>query len=217
VLEDEAVLVLHVATLDALGRGVAMSLLKPFNYGWMVFARHVGEKIGELVSLIPVFILVFILIDINFSSMINILLFCLSLPLSFVIMFSVCYLTGLLAFWTTNSWGLHFLRKSLTFLFSGHAIAIGLFLNAANTSTLSIFNIHPDIIRTFFKIFGYLAYILPFQAMYYTPTGIFSGIIGGTAYKLLHITIQVVWILIMLFVIKFTWKKAQQKISIYGG
>lgn len=198
---------------------VAINLLKPFSYGKMVFARHIGEKVGELVSLIPVFLLIVLGTGVNYVSCVTFLQFLLSLFLALIIAFLACYFTGLMAFWATNCWGLHFLRKSLTFLFSGHVIAIEMLFQAAKSdmTNIPLPLISKELAKGFFCILGHISYLLPFQTMYYTPTAIYTGIISGHKKVLLHILLQVFWIIFMLLLISFIWKKAQDKITILGG
>ncbi|MCB2295714.1 ABC-2 family transporter protein [Clostridium algoriphilum] len=198
---------------------VAMSLLKPLNYGAMVFARHLGDKIGELISIVPVFLFVILRISINTVSIVVLLEFLISLILAFVIMFFLCYITGLLAFWATNCWGLHFLRKSLSFVFSGQAIAIEMYfmVGKSNITYLPFSFLSAEFIKQLFQALGYISYCLPFQAMYYTPSGIYTGIISGQQNILIHMFLQLIWIIFMMFIIKLIWKKAEKRISILGG
>ena len=198
---------------------VAMNLLKPFSYRMMAFSRHVGEKVGDLVSLVPVFITVVVVTGVTFAPPLIILQFLISLCLGVVIAFLICYLTGILAFWATNIWGLHFLRKSLTFLFSGHVVAISIFLQLAKSNTVfaPLPFITPEFLRGFFGVLGYTAYLLPFQATYFTPTGIYTGLISGQGQILIHILVQIFWVVFLLRLTSFVWKKAEQRISILGG
>lgn len=198
---------------------VAISLLKPLNYGAMVFSRHLGEKAGELLSLIPVFLFIIFGIGINMVSNVVLLEFFISLILAFIIMFFLCYMTGLLAFWATNCWGLHFLRKSLTFVFSGQAIAVGMYFAVGKSDIINLpFSfISAEFIKHLFLVLGYISYSLPFQAMYYTPSGIYTGIINGQQEILIHMFVQLLWIIFLLFVIKLIWKKAEKRIAILGG
>lgn len=198
---------------------VAMNLLKPFSYRMMVFARHLGEKVGDLVSLIPVFLTVVIVTGLRFAPALLMVQFSLSLILAFVIAFFICYLTGIIGFWATNIWGLHFLRKSLTFLFSGHVVAVCIFFQVANSSTLTVplpF-ITPEFIQGFFKVLGSIAYILPFQATYFTPAGIYTGLIQGQQEILYHILLQIFWVIFLYLLTSFVWNKAQKRITILGG
>ena len=66
-------------------------------------------------------------------------------------------------------------------------------------------------------VFGYISYCLPFQAMYYTPSGIYTGIINGQQEILIYMLVQLLWITFLLFVIKLMWKKAEKRIAILGG
>jgi ABC-2 type transport system permease protein len=198
---------------------LAINLLKPFNYGLMVFARHVGDKVGEFVSLIPVILFIILGTGLNQVSPIVLLEFFVSLIFAFVIMFLACYITGLFAFWATNYWGLHFLRKSLTFVFSGHAVAIGLLLEVSRGSIeyIPIPFVSAEFIKSMFGFIGHLAYLLPFQAMYYTPASIYTGMVSGQKDILAHMVLQIIWIVVMLLLAKFVWNKGQKKIAILGG
>ncbi len=198
---------------------VAISLLKPLSYGAMVFSRHLGDKTGELLSLIPVFLFIIFGIGINMVSNLVLLEFFLSLIFAFILMFLLSYMIGLLAFWATNSWGLHFLKKSLAFVFSGQAIAIQMYFSVAKSDILNLpfYFVSAEFIKQLFQVFGYISYCLPFQAMYYTPSGIYTGIINGQQEILIYMLVQLLWIIFLLFVIKLIWKKAEKRIAILGG
>lgn len=198
---------------------VAINLLKPFSYRRMVFARHIGEKLGDLVSLVPILLVVVLGTGVNAASGLTIIEFLISLLLAFILSFLSCYLTGILAFWVTNCWGLHYLRKSLTFLFSGHVIAIGILFQVSrsqvNNNPVSFLG--EEFTKHFFGLLGHLSYCLPFQAMYYSPSAIYTGMISGQQQIWLHIALQLFWVVFLLFLTSFIWKKAQDKITILGG
>ena len=51
------------------------------------------------------------------------------------------------------------------------------------------------LIENTFLAIAYISYLLPFQAMFYTPSAIYTGLIVGTNNILLHIGVQLFWIL----------------------
>jgi len=198
---------------------VAMSLAKPISYQKMIFARHLGKNAGSIVLSLPVFILMLILTKTGFASVGIMAAFLVSVVLSFFLMFFFSYLLGLLAFWLTNTWGVHFLKVFMGMVFSGELIAIHIYFNIGEKGIkyLPFSFLSAGFIQQLFLILGWLCYMLPFQAMIYTPSAIYSGIIKGHSSILFHLLLQVFWLFALYWLCKITWKRVKTKIAILGG
>ena len=198
---------------------ISVNLLKPFSYRRMVLARHIGGKFGSFISQIPMIIIVAFFLRVNNVSGVIWLEFLLSIVLSFILIFLLCYFVGVLTLWFTNYWGLHVLRTSIASIFSGQVVAIDLFrqIGRQGVTSFPIPFISPEFIQSFFRFLGYAAYALPFQAMYYTPVGIYTGMIKGQGAILLHLLLQVFWIVFLYLLSDLEWKHVQKKITILGG
>lgn len=198
---------------------VVMNLLKPYSYLKMNFSKHIGYTIGGLFNLIPVLIAVFIMTGFKNLESINVVYFLISLVFAFAIGFLFSMFIGLLAFWLTNIWGLNLFKWNLIAIFSGQMIAINFFFKIGESgfANMPISFIPPQIIQGLFRAMGYIAYLLPFQAMAYTPSAIYTGMISGNGNVLSHIGLQIFWVITMTALIKTMWGRAQSKLTIMGG
>ena len=205
---------------DIKSGNIAMNLSKPINYKMMVFFRHVGAKLGEVIGLIPLILVAFLLTNKNIIVASNMSNFLLSTILAFLLMFTFSYIVGLVTFWTTNYWGVQFFTNSIMGLFSGQLVSIAFFIEIGkgieNINSSWGFFQEPVVIN-FFNVLGKIAYCLPFQCMYYTPMSILSGIIKEPQYIAVHIILQIFWLIVLNVISCIMWKKAQNKIAIYGG
>lgn len=204
---------------DIKSGNIAMNLSKPINYKMMVFFRHVGTKLGEAIGLIPLILVAFLLTN-NTIITSDMNAFLLSTILAFLLMFTFSYIVGLVTFWTTNYWGVQFFTNSIMGLFSGQLVSIGFFVEIGKgieniNSNWSFFQ--KPIVTLFFNVLGKTAYCLPFQGMYYTPMSILSGIINEPHDIAVHIILQMFWLIVLNIISCILWKKAQNKIAIYGG
>ena len=106
-------------------------------------------------------------------------------------------------------------------LFSGEIIAITFFFKIAEEGVkIQNFPLHSlDTagVKAIFHALGVIAYCLPFQAMYNTPSAIYSGMFASDREVLLHLGLQVLWIVFFLLVNKLLWKKALNRVTIFGG
>lgn len=197
---------------------IAMSLLKPFSFRRMIFARHVGDLTGGLIQLIPAIIAASLISKVKIGSAIIFVKFCISIALAQGIVFLFVYGMGIVTFWITNQWGLYILREHIRKIFSGEIIALGLLLKISNDMNINLpFSfISAEAVQGIFKTIAYISYCLPFQAMYYTPTAIYTGMIKAENINV-YILIQLFWLIVMYFFTTFMWKKATKKISILGG
>lgn len=198
---------------------IVMNLLKPYSYLKMNFAKHIGYTIGSAFTFVPVLIMVYLLAGFPEISMGTAIVFFISLGFAFVIGFLFSLIIGMLAFWLTNIWGLNLFKWNLVALFSGQMIAINMLFKFGENglpNTPLIF-LSSEAMQMFFKAMGYIAYMLPFQSVFYTPSAIYSGMIGGGREVAIHIAIQIFWVIFMTAVIKLMWKRAQAKLTIMGG
>lgn len=198
---------------------IIMNLLKPYSYLKMNFSKHIGYTIGGLFNLIPVFITIYLLTGFKNLNYAIIIYFAISLVFAFAIGFLFSMFIGLLAFWLTNIWGLNLFKWNLIAIFSGQMIAINFFfeIGASGFANVPISFISPEILQGFFTSMGYIAYLLPFQAMAYTPSAIYTGMISGSTNVISHIALQMFWVVAMMALVKTMWNRAQLKLTVMGG
>lgn len=198
---------------------IAMNLLRPFNYQGMIFARHVGTHIVNLINLIPCVLVVVFVADVSFTKALTFFLFLLSLTMSFFLSFFFCYIMGLITFWITNSWGLFLFRHHLAPIFSGQLMAIDVIqsIGREGISQTPITWISEETLQSFFYFMGQLCYWLPFQAMYYTPSAIYTGILKDPSAINNHLALQFFWMVFFFGLTHLVWYRAQKRITIFGG
>jgi len=200
---------------------VAMNLLKPFSYQGMIFARHLGEKAVYILQILPMLLVVLLLTRPVIADGWTWGAWGMSLLLSFLLNFVFSFLIGTFAFWITNVWGLGLIRNALRFVFSGDLLAISLFFQIGEKGitlkNMPLPHVNESSVKGFFHLMGVIAYCLPFQAMFYTPTGIYTGMIRGTRAVALHLGIQFAWIVLLFGGCALLWKRAMKRITIMGG
>ena len=175
---------------------IVSDLTKPIDFQNMSFFQALGESAIEGgISICIISVLAFLLTDLGaYLTLVNTLLFIVSLILAFILKFCLSYISGLMCFYTSNGYGVVYLRQVITDVFSGALLPL-----------------------TFFPVwFQKLSGVLPFQASVYLPTQIFLGRIGGM--ELLYtLLLQVGWVIVMWIFAKLFFNIAVKKITINGG
>ncbi|GAB6089462.1 ABC-2 family transporter protein [Spirochaeta dissipatitropha] len=198
---------------------IAMHLIKPYSFFGMVSAGRIGMTLGGFIALIPVSVTILFLIEIPALTLFTVLATIVSMFLSYILITVFFFLLGLLAFWMTNYWGLFLFKENIIALFSGQIIALNLLFQIGRSGlpNFPIPMLSGEFVRNFFLGLGWLSYMLPFQAMSYTPTGIFTGMIVGRDMVLAHLALQLFWVFVVSGITWFAWKRAQLRITIRGG
>ncbi|HHW11943.1 MAG TPA: hypothetical protein GXX33_02930 [Firmicutes bacterium] len=192
---------------------------KPYSYPMMIFNKHIGYSIGGGLSLIPLLVVIILFFDLHIASIGKLFLFLLSLSFAFLNMFLLTLFFSIIGFWIINHWGLDLLRRNLHLLFSGELIALKLLLEIGNagvnqTSLAFLADWHVDKIL---YVIGLVSYCMPFQTISYTPSGIYSGLISGQQEIIVHLSLQVFWMLVLFLLCQFLWRKAKKIINVFGG
>lgn len=184
---------------DVVEGSVAVNLIKPINYKVRLFFSSFGQFIYQL--FIPsLFLWIGLLIyeyeknNLYPPSLSSILLFFISMFLSFIIQFFFEFCFGMLAFYTTYIWGMTFVKATVLQFLSGQILPLAFF---------------P---RTIQKLFDFM----PFSSMNYIPVMIYMGKIPGNSiiYALVK---QSLWIVILWLLSQILWNKAVKKLIILGG
>lgn len=175
---------------------IASDLTKPVDIQHMSFFQALGESLVEgVVSLAVAAALAVLLTDLTgYLKPGQLLLFAVSLTLAFLLKFCLAYLGGLLCFFTSNGFGVVYLRQVITDVFSGAMLPL---------------SFYP---LWFQKVSG----ALPFQASVYLPTQIFLGRVKGKELAATLI-IQFLWVAALWIAAKFCFRLAVRKITIQGG
>lgn len=175
---------------------IASDLTKPVDIQHMSFFQALGESAVEGgISLAVISVMAILLTDLSeFLCPSRILMFVLSLILAFLLKFCLAYLGGLLCFFTSNGFGVVYLRQVITDIFSGAMLPL---------------SFYP---LWFQKVSG----VLPFQASVYLPTQIFLGRVEGKELAT-TLLIQVFWVAALWVGGRFCFRLAIRKITIQGG
>lgn len=176
---------------------IAINLIRPINYEKRMFFESLGNL---MYSFIVVFFIGFILINIlqiNYSgkfSVVNIILYLISILAGFIIDFYYSYMFGLLSFKITNMWGLNQIMNAIFQLLSGALIPMVFF---------------PSWMQGIFNF-------LPFSSMIYTPSMIYLGKLTNIEI-IKAISIQFLWIIILMIIGRQMWRSLIKELTILGG
>ncbi|CAM4412314.1 ABC transporter permease [Paenibacillus tarimensis] len=175
---------------------VAIQFIRPYVYLVVKMMQGFGEGLFRLLLfMVPGLVVVSLIFPIEFPSEPRTwLLYALMLLLSFLINSQINILTGLCAFFIENIEGMMRMKRVLVDLFSGVVIPIALF---------------P----------GWLAAIvqwLPFQAIAYLPSSVFTGRTTGDA-ALQALMVQGIWFVVLIIPIWLLWRAARHRLFVQGG
>ncbi|MBP3965471.1 ABC transporter permease [Paenibacillus lignilyticus] len=175
---------------------IATDFIKPIHLLGMFLAEDLGTTVSALVNqAIPLILLASILFTPPTPvSLVAFLLFIPSLMLSFLLLWLMGAIIGMISFWVMELGNLGIVKDAIVRILSGSLIPIWFFPGwMATTSSY-----------------------LPFQYMYQTPLSIYIGKISyaqaGTA-----LVIQAVWIAVLAFIAYVVWQRAQRVTLIQGG
>lgn len=176
---------------------IASNLIKPISYEKRMFFEGIGSA---LYGFALVFIWGFagiLMLSIRYGTflgVLNVILYFISLVLSYIINFYYSYSMGLLTFKITNMWGVNQIMEAVTALFSGTLIPLTFF---------------PEVVQTIFNFF-------PFKSIIFTPCMIFLGKLDSIS-LLLSLGQQLIWVVIMMIIGKKMYKALVKNLTILGG
>ncbi|GAA4722470.1 ABC transporter permease [Brevibacillus fulvus] len=175
---------------------VAIEMIRPYNYLSVKTAQALGEGIFRMLFFaIPGMILISFLIPFHFPASLQAWgLYLLSLLFAFVINTEINLLTGVITFFLFRNEGMMRSKRVVVDLLSGLILPISFFPGWAQT------------------VMGFL----PFQAINYYPSVIFTGAVSE-ARALQMIALQIVWVLVILIPITVLWQQARRKMIVQGG
>lgn len=176
---------------------IAMAVIKPIDYRIQMLFYSMGHNsVFLMMFTLPYIIILFVvsfLLPLGITvSLMTTLYFVLSLFLSFLLNFLIAFIFGIFVYYTFNGFGIWQLKDAITMLFSGAIIPL---------------NFYPDWL---YKI----TQLLPFSSIIYAPISIILNL--NTNYNQV-IFYQLMWIVILFFVMIVFWKKTQSRMLIQGG
>jgi ABC-2 type transport system permease protein len=175
---------------------VAIEMVRPYNYLSVKTAQALGEGMFRLIFFAaPGILLVSLFIPFRFPGTPEAWgLYLVSLLFAFVINTEINLLTGVLTFFLFRNDGMMRAKRVIVDLLSGLVLPISFFPGWAQT----------------------LMSCLPFQAVNYYPSLIFTGAVkADRAVEL--IGLQAIWMAVILLPIVMLWRRARHKLVVQGG
>ena len=175
---------------------IATDLLKPVDFQVSQGAQCIGDAVfntmlGTVVFFCGLLLLGHTVLPADLGSF---ALFLVSFALAFLIMYNVCFVFSLVAFYTNSGYGAVTARMALTQAFSGMAAPLSLY---------------PPFLKT-------IGQWLPFQHTIYTPVSIYMGWVkDGQALDLL--LQQAAWVAGLFLLGKIVMNNALKQLEVQGG
>ncbi len=175
---------------------VIIDLIRPFNFCGRLFAEALGGSISRLtLNIIPSLAIAFLLFRIQLPpNLLTTGLFLFSVMLSYIVLFSIDFLTGMIGFWTLEVGNFKFLRWVVIKLLSGSFVPLWFF---------------PGTIQVVLRN-------LPFAAIYHLPLSIYIGRTSGSE-LFPALTGQIVWAIVLVCASLLALGLGRRKVVIQGG
>lgn len=175
---------------------ITNELLKPVNFMLRLLAENVGEGIFKIVfQFLPALAFTMLYAKLcSPKSILHLVVMIFSVGFGYLILWLIGFIVQTWSFWLFSVWGIMTIKNVFVRILSGTLLPIWFM---------------PQIIR---KIIAFT----PFESIYFTPVQIYLGEITWMEI-LSKITIQAVWIVILLVIAKFFWKRGIKKLVVQGG
>lgn len=175
---------------------ITTDLMKPVDFMHQIMARDFGTTAVRIsYYMLPPFLIAYFLFDLVLpTNPLQILSFVLALIQAWVILFFCNFLFGLISFKTLDLTGFSFTYWAMVRFASGQIIPLWMY---------------PDFLQP-------LLYALPFQAVFYTPLAIFTGVHAGDK-MWTALLIQSAWIVGLLVLCRIIWSRIHRHLVVQGG
>lgn len=176
---------------------VAIDLVRPIDFQGMTLATGVGAATHVLLTnMLPKFALFAAAGVVEApASTLALGLFPLSVALGFLVLFGIEFLIGLSAFWLVEIRGLYsMVMWGFASFFSGYFLPLEFF---------------PAWLRS-------IAQVLPFQALIYTPSAVYTGSVAGTA-AIAAVLGQLAWAVALIGAGRLLFAAAHRRLVVQGG
>jgi len=175
---------------------IDLDLLKPLDFHFHMLARSTGEMLFRVCVLaLPGMLIGYFLFDLQLPANWQAgFFFVVAFLLGYLVSFHLGFLLGLLAFVSIEIHSIDWAFQATARFFSGQLIPLWLF---------------PGVL-------GFLADILPFRSIFFTPLSIYAGVLQGGAVAR-AIGFQLLWLAILLSISHWLWRRIQVRIISQGG
>jgi len=179
-------------------------LVQPVDYVAFLLAARIAHKlVYYAVAFLP-FAIVFFLCRGFFPpppDAATIGAFLLSLILSFLLGFFMEATLGMLGFWVLETSSIVFAYMLVQYLLSGHMFPIDMLAGIPLGAGVSL----ADVVRW-----------LPFEYTAYFPAAVWLGKVRGWS-LVRDLAVQAGWVLVMIGVCRFVWRRGTRRYSAFGG
>ena len=174
---------------------VANQLIRPLDYKFMIFAKHIGTSAARiLIYTIPLGLLITVFYHGELICRGQLLYGIISILLAYLIQFLYSLIIGLMAFWLIVTWPLNMLLAAIYKLLSGSWIPTAMF---------------PEIL-TKINLF------LPFRAIYAIPVTIITTPMSFESICE-NLFVQLVWLAALSLISESVWVVGKNKLVVQGG
>ncbi len=176
---------------------VVTDLMKPVDFQLMTLATAAGTSSHmALFNMFPKLLLFYGLLRLSLPpSLSTVGLFIISVVLGYLILFSIEFIIGMLAFWLVEVRGIYyFVVWGVSMLFSGYFLPL---------------EFYPDFLAK-------IAALLPFRAIIYFPTALYTGQLTGTS-LVTALLIQLTWVVVLLGLGRLGYRADFRKLVVQGG
>lgn len=174
---------------------VANQLIRPIDYKFMIFAKHIGTSVARFVIYtVPLGVLIAVFYRGDLICRGQLLYGVISILLAYLIQFLYSLIIGLMAFWLIVTWPLNMLLAAIYKLLSGSWIPTAMF---------------PELL-TKINLF------LPFRAIYAIPVTIITTPMSFESICE-SLFIQLVWLTVLFLLSEAVWVVGKNKLVVQGG
>lgn len=174
---------------------IALDLARPAPFLGQLLAHQIGGTAAALPFLLVAGPLALLLGGVQPpASPAAAALYAASLLLAYVLTTLLSTLVGLIAFWTTEVWGIRTIIGFVSEFFSGALVPLFFF---------------PPLLRS-------ISAWLPFQGQAYLPLAIYAGRIQGREVAAV-LGLQAGWVIALAGAALFVWRRAMRRVVIQGG
>lgn len=181
---------------EVIDGSIVMHLVKPVDLQLYKLFESLGLVLIKLITVtFPTVLLILFVFRPDMPVGINLVFFSVSLMLSYLVMFNIDFLVGLICFYNESTWGMSSAKDSIVMLLSGAAIPISFF---------------PETLKT---IVGFL----PFQAVYNIPLNTLVSNKMTLNNYLNNLLVQLAWIAALFLINRLFYRKAIKVVTVNGG
>lgn len=175
---------------------ITNELLRPVSFRGLLLAENLGNICFKLIAnFAPAVIISSIFVEILPPfSVINFLIFLLSVIFGFFVLYEMSYIVSVSSFWIINVWSISTIKNVFISVLSGTMIPLWFM---------------PETVLNIIKF-------TPFDSIYFVPINIYLGKVSMMNIGILLVK-QLVWISILRIIGGWIWKRAVKRLVVQGG